>query len=70
MRLDYFLHQKEMDQLPEDTNILFSLVNMKLRDEYNNLDELCQAMDVDKQWLTERLSTAGFEYNEQKNKFW
>ncbi len=50
--------------------MLFSLINMRLRDEYANLDDLCGAMDIDKKWLTDKLSAAGFEYNEQKNKFW
>lgn len=59
-----------MQQLPEDINMLFSLINMRLRDEYANLDDLCGAMDIDKKWLTDKLSAAGFEYNEQKNKFW
>ncbi|MBR5694872.1 MAG: DUF4250 domain-containing protein [Paludibacteraceae bacterium] len=59
-----------MDQLPEDINMLLSFVNMKLRDEYESLDELCGAMDVDKVWLVGRLATAGFEYSEQKNRFW
>ncbi len=50
--------------------MLLSFVNMKLRDEYESLDELCGAMDVDKVWLVGRLATAGFEYSEQKNRFW
>lgn len=59
-----------MNQLPNDVNMLFSFVNMKLRDEYSSLNELCNALDIDQEWLTARLATAGFEYNQQQNKFW
>lgn len=56
--------------LPEDVNMLFSFINMKLRDEFKSLDELCQSLDVDKQEIIDKLAAAGFEYNEQLNKFW
>ena len=59
-----------MNQLPEDINMLFSFVNMKLRDEYEDLDEFCRSLDVDKAWLIGRLAAAGFEYNEQQRRFW
>lgn len=50
--------------------MLFSLVNMKLRDEYPSLNELCASMDIEKDVLCEKLATAGFEYSEEHNKFW
>ncbi len=50
--------------------MLFSVVNMKLRDEYPSLDALCKGMDVDKDKLEAKLSAAGFEYNAAQNKFW
>lgn len=50
--------------------MLFSVVNTKLRDEYANLDELCQDMSVNKQQIESKLAEAGFEYNAQQNKFW
>jgi len=59
-----------MNQLPKDINMLFSFINMKLRDEYSSLDELCNTMDIEKKWLIEQLETGGFEYNENQNKFW
>lgn len=42
--------------------MLLSMVNMRLRDEYGSLDELCAAMDVDKEDLIRKLKDAGFEY--------
>ncbi len=59
-----------MNQLPNDVNMLFSFVNMKLRDEYSSLNEMCRALDIDQEWLTQKLGMGGFEYNEQQNKFW
>ncbi|MCR5497559.1 MAG: DUF4250 domain-containing protein [Paludibacteraceae bacterium] len=59
-----------MNQLPEDINMLLSFVNMKLRDEYEDLDELCATLGVEKAWLIDRLATGGFEYNQQQKRFW
>lgn len=59
-----------MEELPKDPFILFSYINMKLRDEYGSLNELCQKEDLDKDEVERRLKAAGFEYNEEQNKFW
>lgn len=59
-----------MEQLPNDVNMLFSFINMKLRDEYDSLDELCRSLDIEEKELVAKLATAGFEYNPQQNKFW
>lgn len=57
-------------QLPNDPFMLLSLVNMKLRDYYANLDLLCEDMGVFKEDLCQRLGDAGFEYDKENNKFW
>ena len=59
-----------MENLPKDPMMLMSFINMKLRDEYPSLDELCASLDVDRATLEATLATAGFEYNQQQNKFW
>lgn len=59
-----------MERLPEDPMILFSAVNMLLRDNYSSLDALCDDMDVDRKALEEKLASVGFEYSEENNKFW
>lgn len=56
--------------LPQDPMILFSFINMKLRDQYPSLDALCEDMDVDKDNLLVTLAAVGFEYSEEHNKFW
>lgn len=57
-------------ELPEDPMMLFSVVNMKLRDCYSSLDELCDDLDVSKETLIQKLQAAGFEYSAEHNKFW
>ncbi len=50
--------------------ILFSTLNMLLRDDYSSLDELCDDMNVDRTHLEKKLATVGFEYSKENNKFW
>lgn len=59
-----------MEHLPNDPMMLFSAVNMLLRDEYSSLDALCDDMNVDRTALEAKLKAAGFEYSEQYHKFW
>ncbi len=56
--------------LPSDPFMLVSVINMKLRDFYKNLDDLCSDMGINKTELCNRLNLAGFEYDEKNNKFW
>lgn len=56
--------------LPKDPMMLFSVINMKLRDEYSSLNELCSDMNVRREEIEQTLKQAGFEYNEEANKFW
>jgi len=58
-----------MDQLPENPIMLFSVINMKLRDFYSSLDLLCEDLDVDREELENKLSSAGFTYNSERNQF-
>ena len=59
-----------MAQLPEDPMMLYSAVNMKLRDRYNSLDELCEDLGLDRKMIEDTLREVGFEYSPQYNKFW
>jgi hypothetical protein len=61
----------EENKLPSDPIVLLSYINTKLRDEYKEgLDQLCYDLDIDREQLENVLSSAGFEYSEQNNKFW
>ena len=55
-------------ELPKDPMILYSLLNVKLRDFYSSLETLCEDMDIYKVELEERLFVAGFRYNEEMNR--
>ncbi|TFU95222.1 DUF4250 domain-containing protein [Barnesiella sp. WM24] len=59
-----------MDNLPKDPAMLFSFLNMKLRDNYTSLDELCDDLDIDRGELERKMSEYGWEYNPSTNKFW
>lgn len=56
--------------IPTDPMMLFSFINMKLRDQYPSLDELCEDMGIEKNELLATLANVGFEYSEENNKFW
>lgn len=60
----------ELAQLPNDPFMLLSFINMKLRDFYKSLDELCDDMNINRDELVNKLQSAGFEYNPEQNKFW
>ncbi len=55
--------------IPTDPMMLLSYINMKLRDEYNSLDALCEDLDVDRADITEKLSAIGYSYNAGYNQF-
>lgn len=58
-----------MDYLKMDANLLVSIINMKLRDLYKNLDDLCDDLNISKEKLLEKLKKANFEYVESQNQF-
>ena len=55
--------------LPSDPMILLSVVNTRLRDEYDSLDALCADLGEDRAALEERLAAAGFRYDAAQNQF-
>ena len=59
-----------MNGLPQDPMMLLSVINMKLRDFYPDLDTLCSDLDIDRKELEERLGQAGFEYSKENKRFW
>ncbi len=53
-----------------DTIMLMSIVNLKLRDDFNgDLDELVKFFDIDRSALEAKLATAGFEFLPQAKQF-
>lgn len=57
-------------ELPADPVMLMSVINMKLRDTYDSLEQLCKEMEIDKDELVRKLAEAGFEYSSENKRFW
>lgn len=55
--------------LPNDSDMLFSMINMKLRDQYDSFFDLCDSEDIDPAPLIVKLNAAGYEYDEEHNCF-
>lgn len=58
-----------MAGLPRDPMILFSVLNMKLRDFYPSLDALCDDLDEDRQAIIDAMKAVGFRYDPDRNQF-
>lgn len=58
------------DSLPSDPFMLLSAINMKLRNDFPSLDELCASLGLERPTLEGQLAAVGCEYNEELNKFW
>ena len=57
------------EQLPRDPMILLSVSNTKLRDYYQNLDLLCEDLQISKEYLEAKLDAIDFEYDAERNQF-
>lgn len=55
--------------LPKDPVILLGTINMKLRDFYDDLNALCDDMDIDYDMISKVLGDAGYFYDEATNQF-
>lgn len=52
-----------------DPNILLSVINTKLRDQYASLNILCYDLGIEKEYILEKLNSIGYIYNEKENQF-
>ncbi|MBY5948849.1 DUF4250 domain-containing protein [Photobacterium rosenbergii] len=52
-----------------DPVMLMSIVNMKIRDEFGDLDALVKFYDIDKEKLVAKLASAGFDYLPEAKQF-
>lgn len=48
---------------------MLSVINMKLRDEFDSLDGLCEELQLDRAKLIQNLAEAGYYYDENVNRF-
>ena len=58
-----------MAGLPKDPYILLSVINMKLRDHYASLDQLCDDLDEDKAEIEAALARINYTYNSDLRTF-
>ena len=55
--------------IPKDPVMRLSFVNLKLRDFYKSLEDLCEDLDISEQELTASLATIDYHYDKEKNQF-
>ncbi|SUB82685.1 Uncharacterised protein [Pragia fontium] len=55
--------------LTMDPHLLLSIVNMKLRDNHESLEDFTRSYDIDLQALCDKLSEAGYHYQASNNQF-
>ena len=52
-----------------EANMLMSIVNMKIRNEFKSFTEFCDYYAIDQQQLAHRLWQAGYQLNNQNQQF-
>lgn len=52
-----------------DVNIAYSMLNMRLRDKYSSLADLCEDEDIDIEELLKGMEKKGYIYNQETNQF-
>lgn len=55
--------------LPKDPVMLLSVVNMKLRDFYTNLEDLCRDYNITSEELCNKLKEIDYIYSKDQNQF-
>ncbi|MDR2045364.1 MAG: DUF4250 domain-containing protein [Clostridium sp.] len=55
--------------MPEDPVMLLSYLNLKLRDFYKNLENLCEDLEADQAGIVKKLEAAGYHYDGASNQF-
>lgn len=55
--------------IPKDPVMLLSFINLKLRDYYSSLSDLCDDLEIDENDITSTLISIGYYYDKEKNQF-
>lgn len=53
----------------KDPYLLLSVINTKLRDEAESLEELCKTYNQEPEGIIEKLSAIGYHYEKSHNQF-
>lgn len=60
---------QDEDILSMNPNMLLSLINTKLRDEYSSLSLLCDDYNINEQDIKTKLKAVGYDYYKDINQF-
>ncbi|HBI6981383.1 TPA: DUF4250 domain-containing protein [Clostridium perfringens] len=52
-----------------DPYMLLSIINLKLRDYYSDIESLCDDLEIEKEIIEQRLKDCGYIYNRENNQF-
>ena len=55
--------------IPQDGAMLFSFLNMKLRDEYDSLSALCEDLGLNEEEIEQKMEEMGNRYDGRQNRF-
>lgn len=55
--------------IPNDPFILVSYINTQLRDHYTSLEDLCKALNLSDEELTQKLGNIDYQYSSEQNQF-
>ncbi len=58
-----------MNKLPNNPYVLLSIINMKLRDFYSSINDLCDDLDENKEEIDNILNSIGYYYSKENNQF-
>ena len=58
-----------MENIPNDPFLLLSFLNMKLRDFYPSLADLCEDLCLNEQELSQKMQEIGYSYDKMRNQF-
>lgn len=55
--------------LPKDPAILLSYINLKLRDYYDDIEDLCKDLNVNREDIESVLKSIDYSYDEKTNQY-
>lgn len=55
--------------IPKDPVMLLSFLNLKLRDQYDSLADLCEDLGLSEDEITDKLANINYTYNKESNQF-
>ncbi len=58
-----------MNTLPKDPVMLLSVINTKLRDDYPDLETLCEDLEINQKETEKVLESIDYFYDREKNRF-